>query len=391
MKKISFWILILLFLSFPIFGKAEEKEIDLYLFYGEGCPHCKEEKKWLETIKNKYNIDFHYFEVWYDKEGQNALAQAEKLLESNATGIPYTVIMDRKFTGFSSTTKHDIESAIQYCLKNACTNPLASLVGKETDKGPIKEEVSGIIDLPLLGVVDTKDVSLPITAIILGAIDGFNPCAMWILLFLIGMLLTMENKKRRWILGLTFLITSAIVYTMFMVAWLKITSFIGMTKWLRLLIAIIALIGGIINIKSYFSKKENGCEVVDEKKRKTIFKKIRNITSEKRFYLAFFGIIFLAASVNLIELLCSAGLPLTFTQILAMNELSSLEYACYIFLYMLFFLLDDIVIFLIGMTTLEVAGYSTKYGKLTHILGGILMILIGILMILKPEWLMFSF
>ncbi len=391
MKRIKLWGILLCFLfCFPVIANAQET-IDLYLFYGDGCPHCKQEKEWFETIKTKYNIEFHYFEVWYDQEGQKALEKAEKLLGRNATGIPFTIVMDRKFTGFSKNVKKDIESSIEYCTKNSCSNPLASLIGKETTTGPKEEETSSFIDLPLFGVVNTKQISLPVSAILLGAIDGFNPCAMWILLFLMGMLLNMKDTKRRLILGFTFLATSAIVYMLFMIAWLKITSFIGMTKWIRLLIALIALGGGILNLKSYFTKKADGCEIVDDKKRKTIFKKIRSITSEKKFYLAFFGIIVLAASVNLIELLCSAGLPLTFTQILAMNQLSTLEYAIYIFLYILFFLLDDIIIFIIGMTTLEVAGISTKYGKLTHLLGGIIMILIGILMVLKPEWLMFSF
>ena len=109
------------------------------------------------------------------------------------------------------------------------------------------------------------------------------------------------------------------------------------------------------------------------------------------FVLALIGIIGLAISVNLIELACSSGLPLIFTQILALNELNSIQYFLYILLYIIFFLIDDIIIFAIAMKSLKVTGISTKYNKLSHLIGGILMLIIGILMILKPDWLMFNF
>ena len=119
--------------------------------------------------------------------------------------------------------------------------------------------------------------------------------------------------------------------------------------------------------------------------------KIKKFTSEKSLLLALVGVITLAFSVNLIELACSAGLPLIFTQILALNNLGLFEYSIYILLYLIFFLIDDIVIFVIAMKTLEVTGISTKYTKYSHLIGGIIMLIIGILMIFKPSWLMFNF
>ena len=103
------------------------------------------------------------------------------------------------------------------------------------------------------------------------------------------------------------------------------------------------------------------------------------------------GIIGLAASVNLIELACSSGLPLVYTQILALNDLSKLQYLIYILIYIFFFLIDDIIIFAIAMKTLEISGISTKYTKYSHLIGGIIMLIISLLMAFKPEWLMFNF
>ena len=157
--------------------------------------------------------------------------------------------------------------------------------------------------------------------------------------------------------------------------------------------ALVALVAGILNLNNYIKSlsKDDGCEVVDDKKRRKIIDSIIKITSNKKFILAFFGIILLAATVNLIELMCSIGIPLIFTQILSMNNLNTFKYMIYMFIYIVFFLLDDILIFTISMNTLKVTGISTKYTKYSHLVGGIIMLIIGILMLLKPEILMFNF
>ena len=203
----------------------------------------------------------------------------------------------------------------------------------------------------------------------------------------------MKDKKRLWILGITFLVSSALVYLAFMVSWLSFAKFISGLTLVRVIIALVAVIGGCLNLNSYAKslKEDDGCDVVDEKKRKKIFKRIRKFTHEKSFIIALLGIVLLAASVNIIELACSAGLPVIFTQVLAMNNLSKGLYALYIFLYILFFMLDDLIVFIVAVKTMELTGISTKYSKYSHLIGGIIMLLIGILLVVKPEWLMFNF
>lgn len=201
----------------------------------------------------------------------------------------------------------------------------------------------------------------------------------------------MKDRKRMWTLGLTFLITSGLVYMLIMLSWISIAVKITTVVWIRNIIAIIALIGAILNLKSFIKSKNSGCEIVDSKKRKNIFSKIKKFTSEKSFILAFFGIIGLAISVNLVELACSAGLPLIFTELLAINNVSGFIKFIYIGIYIIFFLIDDIIVFTISMYTMKATGISTKYGKYSHLIGGLIMLLIGLLLIIKPEWLMFQF
>lgn len=407
MKKIK--MLIIAFLLFiPFIVTADEtdinKELRLYLFHQESCPHCQKEIEYLEELKEEYsNLDIVTYEIsknemnynFYIKVANKINDNLDKKQQLSIGSVPFTIIGTDFYVGFEVSQKDSIKKSIDKFLKNDIVD-VVSMIKNEEDISNIEfnTDPNSKLNIPLLGEINAKTVSLPLISIVIGLVDGFNPCAMWVLLFLIGMLFNMKDKKKMWTLGITFLVASALVYLLIMSAWLKVAISFNTSVWLRTLIAIVALIAGAINLKSYIKEKKrktDGCEVVDESKRKKIFTSIKKITSQKKFILSVLGIIALAVSVNLIELACSTGLPLIFTQILAFNDLSSFEYTTYMLLYILFFLIDDIVIFVVAMLTLNIKGISSKYGKYSHLIGGIIMILIGLLMIFKPEWLMFNF
>jgi len=376
-------IAILLFFSFGYKVNAEEK-VDVYLFYSDTCPHCAKEKEMLnELVEKNSNIVLHLHEI-HSYDSYKLWEKMANELGTKPSLVPFTVIGNVYFIGYSEVnTKNEIINEINKRLYPNNEEEIENEPKEENEKDNYQ------LDVPIIGKIETKDLSLPLIAIIIGTLDGFNPCAMWVLLFLISILMGMKDKKKMWTLGLAFIITSALIYFLFMVAWLNVALFVGSLLWIRLLVAGVALVGGFINLKSGL-KKDTGCEVVDDKKREKIFTRIKKFTSEKKFLLALGGIILLAISVNLIELLCSAGLPVIFTQILALNELTSIEYYLYILLYIIFFMIDDILVFFIAMATLKLTGISTKYGKISHIIGGILMIVIGLLLIFNPGLLMFT-
>ena len=252
------------------------------------------------------------------------------------------------------------------------------------------QEIPETIDLPIAGEIQTKNFSLPLLTIIIGGIDGFNPCAMWVLLFLITLLINMKNKKRMWFLGTLFIVASAVVYFLFMSAWLNFFIFLGFLKWIRWAVALFALGAGIYHVRKFIINKNATCKVTGSEKRRKTFDKIKNIVNRKNLLLASSGIIILAGAVNLVELLCSTGLPAIYTSVLAMAEIPVWHYYMYLLLYILIFMIDDLVIFFIAMSTLKTIGISTKYSRYTGLIGGIIMIIIGVLLVLKPGWLMFG-
>lgn len=399
--RLSFLLFAVLFLFCPMVGNALE-QVKLHLFYSQSCPHCANEKELLKELEKRYsNLSIEMYEVTQNPEYSNLMDQVKKTLGTENSYVPYTVIGDTGLTGYNDNIARQIEHFIERYSKEKSVD-IVEKVKKEGYISDYKEQEDSNqeeenqnntlpITVPFFGEIDAKAISLPLLATVMGAIDGFNPCAMWVLLFLISMLIGMKDRKKMWILGVTFLLTSAIIYLLFMISWLKVAISITSITWVQRGIAAIALIAGVWNLYSFSRSKDDGCMVVGEEKRKKTLSKIKRITSERSFLLALVGVITLAISVNIVELACSAGLPLVFTQVLAINELSTLEYAMNIFIYIFFFLFDDLLVFVIAMMTMKVSGISNRYAKYSHLIGGIIMVLIGILLFVKPEWLMFQF
>ena len=403
MNKIKYVIFSLFLFMIAICNiKAEDNLVNLYLFYSKTCPHCEEEIKMLDSIKDDYkNLRIYKYELSEDNNSE-IFKNVATLFDLNVSGVPFTIIGEKTFIGYGENSKKTIIGCIEYYSKHGYVDKVGQYLNKELPTYEINDVDTSIdeyledygnysFNIPIIGEVNTKTLTIPMIAVVMGFIDGFNPCAMWILLFLITMLISMKDRKKMWILGSTFLITSALIYFLIMLAWLNVAVLITKVNIIRSVIGFIAIIGGLYNIITTFKTSENGCNATDKKDRKKIMERIKKFTSEKSIWLSLIGVIALAISVNLIELACSAGLPVMFTQILVINDLSKIEYFIYIMVYIFFFLIDDLLIFIIAVSTMKVSGISVKYGKISKIVGGIILLLIGILLLLKPEWLMLNF
>lgn len=403
MKRIFLSILILFASAIFFVGivNAQQSEtVNIYFFYGDGCPHCSSEEIFLTRLESEdSDLIINRYEVWFNTENQQLLSDISSMLNIQAGSVPVTIIGDRLIYGYSSesTTGEQIKTSIEQCKEGMCQDPVGEILGLtkqdnrtdsniDTSTGPAVEE----IEVPVFGTISLKNLSLPLITIIIAALDGFNPCAMWVLLFLISLLLGMENKKRMWLFGIVFIAASAAVYFLFLSAWLNILLIIGFIIWVRILIGVVAIGSGIYQIREFKVNKEGGCKTEKSEKRRNVFEKLKKITQRKSVWIALSGIILLAGAVNLVELMCSAGLPAVYTQILTLTHLPMWQYYLYLLLYILIFMLDDIIIFVIAMVTLNAVGISSKYARWTALVGGIIMLIIGVLLILKPGWLMFA-
>ncbi|TEU16871.1 MAG: hypothetical protein E3I25_04225 [Dehalococcoidia bacterium] len=343
---------------------------EVHFFYLTGCSHCEEQRPFNEELAEKYSIQI----IPHDAgtPAGSALLQ-EKLAElgiEDEPEFPITIFGNQVFGGWESeeTTGRAIEEALQQCLAGNCPPP----AGEEPGDGII---------LPIIGKIVPADYSLPALAVILGLVDGFNPCAMWVLVYLISLIATLRDRKRIWLIVGSFVLASGVLYFLFMTAWLNAFLFIGYVKPLTTVIGLVALGGGILQIRGFIETKGAiVCEVTDEESRKKTMTRIQKIVSSPLTLGTIAGIIALAFLVNSIEFVCSAAIPAIFTHVLSLASLTTLQYYGYILLYVLFFMLDDLVIF--GSAAIAMnSGLGERYAKYFRPVGAAILIILGVLLL----------
>ncbi len=379
-------------------AESAERPLDVYLFWAEGCPHCSNEIDFIRQWTGKEpQVRIQYLEVTRTPANRKVFAAAVRHFGIQRPGVPLTVVGERFFEGYhdEATTGAEIKKAVAACLQFSCRDVvLPLLTGEEQQAVPQPldraHEVPKVLNLPVFGEISLVHVSLPVLTVMLAAIDGFNPCAMWTLVFLISLLVGLRDRFRMWVLGSVFIGASAAVYYLFMAAWLNVLLFLGMLFWIRLLVGFLALGGGGYYLHEYFVNPEAICKVTAPGARRRVLEQLRSLASERSFLLAASGIVLLAFVVNLVEVICSAGIPAVYTQVLVLSNLPSWQYHAYLSLYILVFMLDDLFVFFVAMKTLQVTGLTGAYVRHAHAIGGAVLVVIGLMLLFKPEWLTFA-
>lgn len=377
---------------------AAKRPLDVYLFWGEGCPHCASAieftQKWTDS---EPGVRMHYFDVTRESANQNLFIAVVRHFGIERPGVPLIIVGERFFVGFDNyaTTGAEIKAVAASCIQTSCIDVIRPLLTgterQELNQPLIKPtKVPKVLKLPVFGEISLAHVSLPVLTLMLGAVDGFNPCAMWTLVFLISLLIGLRDRFRMWVLGSIFIAASAVVYYAFMAAWLNLLLFLGMLLWIRLAVGLLAMGGGGYYLHEYFFNPEAVCKVTAPGARQRVFEKLRALAGERSFLAAATGIVLLAFAVNLVELICSAGIPAVYTQVLALSNLPAWQYHAYLSLYIFVFMLDDLFVFVIAMKTLHITGLTGSYVRQAHAIGGAVLILVGLMLLFKPEWLTFT-
>ena len=375
---------------------AGDQPVTVYLFWATACPHCVHEKEFLAALKRRdQSVKVVALEVSGSRENRELFQKVGKILQADVSGVPFTVIGHQYIIGWQdeSTTGRAIEAAIGEARSRGAPDLVAGLLaapGPSLPVGADKPAVPETLTLPVVGQVHLKYLSLAAITVIIGALDGFNPCAMWVMFFLINLLLGMENRRRMWVLGSAFIIASGAVYFLFMTAWLNILIFLGFIFWIRIIIGCVALFAGGYNLKEYWTEVSGACTLSQGARRQRTMDRLKAVISLQNFWLALGGIVLLSFLVNLVELICSAGFPVVYLQILSLTPMPFWQYYLYLLLYIVVFMLDDIIVFVVAMITLQLMGVTTRYKRFSNLIGGVLMLVLGLLLIFRPGWLMFG-
>lgn len=379
-------------------AEAQEVSVDKYIFVfvREGCSACAREESFLKTIKND-DIKVTLLDIG-DKDNYDNFS---KIVEKNNLSkvTPITLVGGEVLVGFDSAelagkkiinlakagAYQDINDYLEEkpVIDSSNSSGVCRLSGEDVcTQDEIKENSLEKVRIPFLGVIDTKDFSLFSLAALLGFIDGFNPCAMWVLVAFLIALSQVGNQFKMIVVAGLFIVAESIMYFMILNVWYKTWDFIKL-DWLMLpLVGLLSLAGGIYFL--YKFKKNKGqlvCDVTSLEHQRKTTTKIKDIATRPLNIIGAFVIIGLAFSVNIIEFACSVGLAQSFTKILELNNLSFWTQQWYTGIYTLFYMVDDFIVF-----GLAIFGYrkfyqfGAKYSNLALLIGGIILIILGILM-----------
>jgi thiol-disulfide isomerase/thioredoxin len=348
---------------------------EVHFFYLTGCSHCDEQKPFNERLAEKYpSISIIYHDA-SKPEGSKLLSD---MLTSLGLGeesfFPVTIFGNQAFEGWESegTTGQEIEKALKQCLAGNCP---------ATGSGEPGDEII----VPIIGKIVPSEYSLTALAVILGFIDGFNPCALWVLVYLISLVATLQDRRKIWLIVGSFVFASAVLYYLFMAVWLNAFLLIGYFRPLTMVIGLVALGAGIVNVREFIQTKGDiVCEVQDEESRKKTMGRIESIVRSPVNLGTMAGIIALAFIVNSIEFVCSAALPAIFTHVLSLRDLSAFQYYGYILLYVFFFMLVALIIFGTAAFALT-SNLGSRFVKYCRPVAAAILMILGALLLFAPD------
>ena len=360
--------------------ESVSEKVDVYLLEREGCAFCAKELAFLEDLSQSRD-DFNLIVVDVaqkdNKQRFDLLAEKYGLLKAT----PTTIIGENIFQGFDApeTTGQQIITLIDQAKLNQGTT------GEK-----IVWEQSFNFKIPFLGVVDLKDFSLFSLSAILGLVDGFNPCAMWVLMTFLLILWQIKDRKKMFQVAGLFILAQIVMYWLILNFWFRTWDFIGLDKIITPVIGLLAVGGGLFFLYRFVKNWGKLVCETDLKKQSKTELKIKKLVGSPFSILTMLGIIGVALSVNVVEFACSVGIPQAFTKILELNELSVWTEQFFLFIYTIFYILDDCLIF-----GLAVYGFSKfyavgqKYSNWSSLIGGVLMLILGILLLFSPGSLVF--
>lgn len=363
-------------------GSAESEKIgrggEVHYFFHPQCPHCESQRDFNEILQRKYpGLSWIQHDVSIAAEAGRLQEFARRFrIPAGELGIPATFFGDRYFIGFegSETSGARIEAALRDFLRDSGSGPAGERV--ESGTGPVR--------LPLIGEIDLRAYSLPVLAVLLGLVDGFNPCAMWVLVYLISLILTLQDRGKIWWLVGTFVLASGVLYFLFLTAWLNVFLWVGYLRPVSLVIGLFALGVGVLQLRAFLTAAPVACSVGDAEDRKKTLGRISEIVLSPINLAGIGAMLLLAFSVNAIEFLCSAGIPAIFTHLLSLASLETWRYYAYVLIYVFFFMLDDLIIFSLAALAVQ-STLGLRYARWGRLIGGVLLLMLGVLLAFFPR------
>lgn len=378
----------------------QEEKKNIYVFVRDDCGHCVDEKAFIADLENERSD---IVPVYYDLAEQKNTDLFNKVAEQFeiVKGTPISLINGVIIQGFDkpeTTGKLLIDLLDRNTFYNisfeeslgrddivVAASTQGSVCLSRIGEECVIEDTSQVITIPIIGTqIDVGSWSLGTLSLVLGFVDGFNPCALWVLIMFITVLLQVSDKRRMWQYVTLFLIAEAVMYYLILNVWLTTWNFVGLNSIIMPIVGLLALGSGAYFAYKFFTYSPV-CKVASFDTQKKLSDKIKAVAAKPMSIATAFGVLFIAFSVNIFEFACSIGIPQVFAKIIEVNDLSFLMTQWYMLLYMFAYMIDDLIIFGIALYSVEKIGDLYKYSKWTTLIAAILMISLGLIILFKPE------
>ncbi|HKU39451.1 MAG TPA: NrdH-redoxin [Polyangiales bacterium] len=360
------------------------------LFGRSGCSRCNSAETYLRALASvRPELTIRHYDVVSDGAALERLRALTIEAGYDQAGVPSVYVRGRLFVGFENA--ETTGAAIERWLDGleAAGDAKGSKAGAcdPANSSPCPSEPPVRVRLPWFGELDVHALGLPVFTLAMGLIDGFNPCAMWVLMFVLSMLVNLKDRTRMAIIGGTFVLVSGLVYYAFMAAWLNVFLFIGLSRAIQIVLGVLAIAIGAVHVKDFFAFQRGVSLSIPDRAKPGVYRRARDILRAENLAGALAASVVLAVLVNLIELLCTAGLPAIYTQVLAAQHVTPAAHYTYLALYNVAYVLDDSFVLILAVVTLSRRKLQERGGRVLKLLSGSAIIVLGLLLVFEPAWL----
>jgi thiol-disulfide isomerase/thioredoxin len=365
-------------------------EINLYVFWSLGCPHCHKAMTFLEGYEAEAPwLRVQALEISRNQENAGIYQSFAQALGTEARYVPAFFYCGTGFSGFDAaeTTGAFLKTQLENCreiLAQGAAVPAGPPSDTDRAGGSVAPAPPGI-SLPLIGELDAMAMSLPITTLVLAGLDSFNPCAFFVLLFLLSLMVHARSRARMLIVGGVFVLISGLVYFVFMAAWLNLFQLVGHLQAVTLVAGGVAAAVGLLNIKDYFLPWQGPTLAIPEGAKPRLFERMRGLVAATSLSGLLLGTVTLAIAANAYELLCTAGFPMVFTRILTLNELPTTVHYLYLALYNAVYVLPLLIIVVVFAVALGARKLKEEEGRILKLVSGLMMLGLGLILLVAPE------
>ncbi|MCB2412340.1 hypothetical protein LGT39_05695 [Demequina sp. TTPB684] len=367
-----------------------DPEADLVLFWGDGCPNCEKEREWLDEVKDQYpDLKIAQYEVWNDADNRDLFAAEAERLDFTAGSVPTTIVGERVWIGWTDQIRQDMAGAIDQVSRGE--EPRAGVYGtagagtcSEEDAICTVEEDGQLIEVPIVGEVSLGDRSLFVSTVIIGFVDGINPCSLWAISVLLTIVLRTGSRRRVVAIGSTFLVVTAGMYALYMGAIYSALAVVGFIGAIQIAVAVVAGVFGAVSVKDYFAFKKGLSFTISDSAKPGIYQRMRAAAGQRALIPALAATVALAVAVSLLETPCTAGFPVLWTGMLQANGVGALETAGLFVAYMVPFLLDEFLVLAVAIWTMRAMKMQEKHGELLKLFAGVTMLVLAAVMVIDP-------